>query len=99
MVRRSSVIAEADACRSRSTRCRAARTPRSTARRVDHVLATSDTTQCFAIMDTYFPEDEEPEIEAQVGEGGQFAFNDQLAAPSGGFSFGDGQSADDSMAS
>ena len=62
-------------------------------------LITSDSPQCFAIMDTYFPEDEEPEIEAQVGEGGQFAFNDQLAAPSGGFSFGGAQHADDSMAS
>ena len=98
MVRRSSAITEADARRSRSTPCRAARTPRSTARRVGRGSSPL-TAQCFAIMDTYFPEDEEPEIEAQVGEGGQFAFNDQLAAPSGGFSFGAGQPADDSMAS
>lgn len=50
-------------------------------------------------MDTYFPEDEEPEVGATVDDGGQFAFNNQLAAPTGGFSFGAAQPADDSMAS
>ena len=48
--------------------------------------------KCFYIMDHYFPDDDEA-VEASampptVDESGAFAFRSDLAAPSGGFSFG-----------
>jgi importin subunit alpha-1 len=40
-------------------------------------------------MDKYFPDDDEAEVEgAQVDETGAFNFQNNVAAPSGGFSFG-----------
>lgn len=47
--------------------------------------------KCFHLMDTYFPEDEGEETGiggAQVDEQGAFAFQTDLQAPQGGFSFG-----------
>ncbi|KAJ9109156.1 hypothetical protein QFC21_000484 [Naganishia friedmannii] len=48
--------------------------------------------KCFYIMDKYFPEDEEEEAEGNnapaVDASGQYAFTSDLAAPQGGFSFG-----------
>ncbi|GAA5913075.1 karyopherin alpha [Sporobolomyces salmoneus] len=47
--------------------------------------------KCFHLMDTYFPEDEGEETgigAAQVDEQGAFAFQTDLQAPQGGFSFG-----------
>lgn len=46
--------------------------------------------KCFHLMDTYFPEDEGEETGiggAQVDEQGAFAFQTDLQAPQGGFSF------------
>jgi len=43
----------------------------------------------FFLMDKYFPDDEEAEVDgAQVDESGAFAFQSDLQAPTGGFSFG-----------
>lgn len=48
--------------------------------------------KCFYIMDKYFPEDEEEEAADEsapaVDASGQYAFNSDLAAPQGGFAFG-----------
>lgn len=44
--------------------------------------------KCFYIMDKYFPEDDEAEVDtAQVNEAGGFAFNSDVRAPNGGFNF------------
>lgn len=54
-------------------------------------------------QDKYFPEDEAEEApEAQVDQSGAFAFQNNVAAPQGGFMFGGGGAApgqEDSMAS
>jgi importin subunit alpha-1 len=57
--------------------------------------------KCFFIMDRYFPEDEDAQDAqtAQVNESGAFAFQSDLAAPQGGFSFAPAPVNDDSMAS
>lgn len=46
--------------------------------------------KCFSLMDTYFPEDDAEDTGiggAQVDSQGAFAFQTDLAAPQGGFSF------------
>ncbi|GAA99956.1 hypothetical protein E5Q_06659 [Mixia osmundae IAM 14324] len=53
--------------------------------------------KCFFILDKYFPDDDVEEEEAQLNATGGFQFDDTVAAPSGGFSFGE-QPAEDSMA-
>ncbi|KAH8919675.1 hypothetical protein BT69DRAFT_1337098 [Atractiella rhizophila] len=50
--------------------------------------------KCFFIMDKYFPDDDDQQTGIDAGQAdpsGAFAFQSDVAAPSGGFSFGGNQ--------